>query len=392
MTTTITTPANTQDSSKISKSSSRKTIIKIEDIKIGNRVRKDLGDIDGLVQSIKDVGLLQPICVNEDTKELVDGGRRIEAYKKLGRSEIPVYLIPIKDILEGQLSANVVRKDFTVEEQVKITEAIESKRIGHRTKKGSNLEPFQSSNKGKKTVEIASQYIGISPAQLSKTKEVYLYAKNFPDKFGYLISMIDNKEITVHEATKRIERHYREERELKEEAEAKKHREEQKQKREQLKKQMMQPQPATTTNCTSTTAEEDPNDTPFKPELTEEQKNNPNNLFYAQKRINDRDLLLTKLIEDLSGMNESEIRQFARSLPRGKMYNYELVEHSKKNIQKLVYQIINISKTVEGCNMSLIIWQTARHLLLEIERQLYDAIEELKNKDKDSTKEDMLKP
>src|SRR4051812_36675905 len=106
------------------KQTKTKTTIKIKDIKVGNRFRKNLGDIDDLAQSIKDVGLLQPICVNKDTNELVDGGRRIEAYKKLGRSEIPVYLIPIKDLLEGQLSANVVRKDFTIEEMVKITEAI----------------------------------------------------------------------------------------------------------------------------------------------------------------------------------------------------------------------------------------------------------------------------
>jgi hypothetical protein len=40
--------------------------IKIRDIKIGNRFRKDLGDIDSLVKTIQDVGLLQPIGITED--------------------------------------------------------------------------------------------------------------------------------------------------------------------------------------------------------------------------------------------------------------------------------------------------------------------------------------
>jgi ParB-like chromosome segregation protein Spo0J len=204
--------------------------IKIEDIKVANRFRKDLGDIDTLAQSIKDAGLLQPICVNEDTNELVDGGRRIEAYKRLGMSEIPVYLIPIKDILQGQLYANVVRKDFTVEEQVKITEAIASKRIGHRTKKGANLEPFQLSHKGKKTVEIASEYIGTSPAQLSKIKDVYFAAQQYPEEFGYLIKEIDDKKITVNEAKTKIEKYFQSKIELEQEAKDKKRREEQRQK------------------------------------------------------------------------------------------------------------------------------------------------------------------
>ena len=57
--------------------------IKIEAIKkVGNRFRKDLGDIQTLANSIKEDGLLQSPLINNDC-ELVDGQRRIEACKLL---------------------------------------------------------------------------------------------------------------------------------------------------------------------------------------------------------------------------------------------------------------------------------------------------------------------
>jgi ParB family chromosome partitioning protein len=52
--------------------------MKIQDIKVGNRFRKDLGDIDGLAETIQDVGLLQQIGVTEDNNELVYGARRLQ--------------------------------------------------------------------------------------------------------------------------------------------------------------------------------------------------------------------------------------------------------------------------------------------------------------------------
>ena len=63
--------------------------LRISEIKIGQRFRKDLGDIDSLAESIKEIGLLHPPVVNE-RNELVAGYRRLEACKLLGWREIPV--------------------------------------------------------------------------------------------------------------------------------------------------------------------------------------------------------------------------------------------------------------------------------------------------------------
>jgi len=62
--------------------------MKIADIKIGDRARRDLGNVESLAESIKHVGLLHPVVLTTNG-ELVSGYRRIEAFKRLGRDEIP---------------------------------------------------------------------------------------------------------------------------------------------------------------------------------------------------------------------------------------------------------------------------------------------------------------
>ena len=94
-------------------------IIKIEDIKVKKRVRKDLGDIDSLKESIRLYGLLNPITINAD-HELVAGERRLEACKALGMERINAVVLDanvdkIKQ-LEIELEENNQRKEFTDEE------------------------------------------------------------------------------------------------------------------------------------------------------------------------------------------------------------------------------------------------------------------------------------
>ena len=61
--------------------------LKIAEIKVGNRHRKDMGDLTSLADSIRQDGLLQPIGVT-DSLELVFGERRLRATRDvLRRSE-----------------------------------------------------------------------------------------------------------------------------------------------------------------------------------------------------------------------------------------------------------------------------------------------------------------
>ncbi len=61
----------------------------INEITVRNRHRKNLGDVESLAASIKQVGLLHPIVVRSDGR-LIAGGRRLAACKRLGWQSVPV--------------------------------------------------------------------------------------------------------------------------------------------------------------------------------------------------------------------------------------------------------------------------------------------------------------
>ena len=76
------------------------TTVLIEQISIGNRFRKDLGDIPGLAKSIEELGLLQPVVLSENY-QLIAGERHLQASKSLGWTEIPVTIVNLQDIVKG---------------------------------------------------------------------------------------------------------------------------------------------------------------------------------------------------------------------------------------------------------------------------------------------------
>ncbi len=92
--------------------------INIEDIKISKRVRRDLGDIESLKDSMKRYGLLNPITVNSKN-ELIAGNRRLEAAKQLGWTSIRAVVIDNPDPvtqLELEIEENIQRLNFTNDE------------------------------------------------------------------------------------------------------------------------------------------------------------------------------------------------------------------------------------------------------------------------------------
>src|SRR5690625_6939359 len=63
----------------------------VDSIHVGNRHRKDLGDIDALATSIQRDGLLQPVTITPDGV-LVCGARRLAAIKQLGWRTVNVWV------------------------------------------------------------------------------------------------------------------------------------------------------------------------------------------------------------------------------------------------------------------------------------------------------------
>ena len=93
-------------------------------IRVGERHRKDLGDIDGLARSIADIGLLHPVVVTP-AGDLVAGERRLRAAQMLGWESIPATVVDLDSIVRGEHAENTHRKDFTLSEAVAIAEALE---------------------------------------------------------------------------------------------------------------------------------------------------------------------------------------------------------------------------------------------------------------------------
>jgi N6-adenosine-specific RNA methylase IME4 len=95
----------------------------ISSIDIAKRARKAMGDIKKLADSIDRLGLLHPIVITP-ANELIVGGRRIEAFKLLGRTEIPANvahnLTELQSLLEAECDENTCREDLTPEEAVEL--------------------------------------------------------------------------------------------------------------------------------------------------------------------------------------------------------------------------------------------------------------------------------
>ena len=103
--------------------------VPISNILVGDRFRKDYGDIDGLKRSIEKFGLaFEPVLLDRDNN-LLAGGRRFEAYTQLGRPSIPaIYLDEIDDVLarEIELEENIQRKELTWPEVADLTAEIDA--------------------------------------------------------------------------------------------------------------------------------------------------------------------------------------------------------------------------------------------------------------------------
>jgi hypothetical protein len=86
-----------------------------------------LGDIDGLVASMRELGQLQPIVLTSDMR-LIAGERRLTAAKKLGWSEIEAFVaVGINDAalqLKAERDENTCRKSFTPSEEYTLYRAL----------------------------------------------------------------------------------------------------------------------------------------------------------------------------------------------------------------------------------------------------------------------------
>lgn len=160
------------------------------------RPRETFGDLDKLVRSIEEVGLLQPIVLRPGNV-LIAGRRRIEAYRRLGRTEIDAIvcerLADAYPALRAEIDENDCRENPTPSEQVaqgKLLEELEKGRArarqieagkhGAEGGRGNVKNPSEKLSQGNtgnvdppgKTRDIVGSAVGMSGTTYSEAKMV----------------------------------------------------------------------------------------------------------------------------------------------------------------------------------------------------------------------------
>ena len=100
--------------------------VKLSEITLGERARKEYGDVDGLGESMKRLGQIQPIVIDEDNT-IRAGGRRYTAAILVGWEEIDcVYMKDLNPLerKEVELEENIARKSFDWQEEVALKKEI----------------------------------------------------------------------------------------------------------------------------------------------------------------------------------------------------------------------------------------------------------------------------
>jgi len=100
--------------------------VKVSDVKVGDRFREELGDIEELAISIGEKGLVQPISI-DGKGNLLAGGRRLAAAGIAGLKTVPAITLEVHgelDSREIELIENTLRKDFTWVERANLERRI----------------------------------------------------------------------------------------------------------------------------------------------------------------------------------------------------------------------------------------------------------------------------
>jgi hypothetical protein len=173
--------------------------LSITGIKVRHRYRKNLGDIESLAASIKELGLLHPIVVRPDGL-LIAGERRLAACKRLGWKTVPVTFVDLKEVVRGEFAENAFRKDFLPSEIDAIRRAIEPyeraaakerQRQHGGTAPGRRKHSRKVSLSDGQTRDKIGAFAGISGRSLPKIQAIVEAAEQKPRRYGPLVAELD---------------------------------------------------------------------------------------------------------------------------------------------------------------------------------------------------------
>jgi N6-adenosine-specific RNA methylase IME4 len=166
-------------------------VMPVSAIKVGARHRRDMGDLDRLARSIKEVGLLHPIVV-DPRGNLIAGERRLRSRSEiLGSSEIPVRIVDLEEIVRGELAENAERKDLLPSEIDAIRRSLEPlERAAARARMSDGGKGANVSQPSRATDRIGA-FAGVSGRSVEMIAAVVEAAERDPQRFGPLVEEMD---------------------------------------------------------------------------------------------------------------------------------------------------------------------------------------------------------
>ena len=166
--------------------------IEINKIRVAERIRKQIVNIEELAADIEQYGLLNPITVMpaDDGYQLLAGLRRLRAAQLLGWTEIDVNVISPQDAeaaLRIEHSENEQREPFTYAEkmdytrlieEIEQTKALQRKSVGG-TIAGRGREK-KDSDHGHKAIDGAGRSADVIGAKIGMSGRQYVRARYMP--------------------------------------------------------------------------------------------------------------------------------------------------------------------------------------------------------------------
>lgn len=155
--------------------------IPLKQIELGDRFRKTIGELDSMVASFSQNGLLHPIVVHQISSDppryqVAAGGRRFIAAQKYveknGGSTISCRIIDIEDdfaLRTAELAENLVRREMTPAEIINLQAEI------HRL----HIEKYGAAAKGGPSkagghrIQDTAKYLGVAPSTLRKNLDLH---------------------------------------------------------------------------------------------------------------------------------------------------------------------------------------------------------------------------
>ena len=178
-------------------------LIDIEKVSVGDRIRKDMGDLEELSDDIAKNGLINPPVVTPDF-ELIAGERRLEAMKKLGYKQVEVRVMKVEDAehkLNLEINENENRKDFNKSERIEYARQLERiERVKAKERQGNRTDLDVTQNfVGSETDDIVARKLEIGSGEQYR-KEKYIADNADPET----LEQWNKEEISTHKAYTKV--------------------------------------------------------------------------------------------------------------------------------------------------------------------------------------------